>query len=52
MKYDWMLNKDAISLSEEILSIDDKTARWIARDKLRELTGEKVQARLRKKVNL
>lgn len=45
------LNKVAISLSEEILSIDDKTARWIARDALRELRGEKVQERLRKKAN-
>ena len=43
------LNKAAITLSEEILAIDDKTARWIARDALRELTGEKVQERLRKK---
>ncbi len=46
------LNKAAIILSEEILTIDNKTARWIARDALRELTGEKVQARLRKKANL
>ena len=30
-------------------AVDDKTARWIARDALRELTGEKVQERLRKK---
>ena len=43
------LNNAAITLSEEILAIDDKTARWIARDALRELTGEKVQERLRKK---
>ena len=43
------LNKATITLSEEILAIDDKTARWIARDALRELTGEKVQERLRKK---
>jgi 3-methyladenine DNA glycosylase AlkD len=46
------LNKAAITLSEEILAIDNKTARWIARDALRELTGENVQARLRKKANL
>ena len=43
------LNKAAITLSEEILTIDDKTARWIARDALRELKSEKVQERLRKK---
>lgn len=46
------LNKAAITLSEEILAINDKTARWIARDALRELTGEKIQARLRKKANM
>ena len=46
------LNKAAITLSEEILAINDSTARWIARDALRELTGEKIQARLRKKANL
>lgn len=46
------LNKAAITLSEEILAIDDKTARWIARDALRELTGDKVRERLRKKANL
>ncbi len=45
------LNKAAIALSEEILTIDNKTARWIARDALRELTSDKVQARLRKKAN-
>ncbi len=34
--------------SKEILKIykDDKTARWIANDALRELTSEKVQERL------
>ncbi|MBE9572686.1 MAG: DNA alkylation repair protein, partial [Proteobacteria bacterium] len=46
------LNKAVITLSEEILAIDDKTARWIARDALRELTGDKVQDRLRKKAKL
>lgn len=45
------LNKAAITLSEEILTIDNKTARWIARDALRELTSDKVQARLCKKAN-
>jgi 3-methyladenine DNA glycosylase AlkD len=45
------LNKAAITLSEKILAINDKTARWIARDALRELTCEKVQERLRKKAN-
>ena len=43
------LNKAAITLSEEILTINDKTARWIARDALRELQSDKIQERLRKK---
>jgi len=43
------LNKAALELSERILEIDDKTARWIARDAIRELTGEKILNRLRKK---
>lgn len=46
------LNKAAINLSEEILAINDNTAHWIARDALRELTGEKVQARLRQKAKM
>ncbi len=46
------LNKAAITLSEEILAINYNTAHWIARDALRELRSEKVQARLRKKANL
>ena len=46
------LNKAAVALSKDILSIDDKTAHWIARNALRELTGDKVQERLRKQANL
>jgi 3-methyladenine DNA glycosylase AlkD len=42
------LNKQAIKLAEEIKKIDDKTARWIASDALRELQSEKVQKRLNK----
>ena len=42
------LNKQMIKLSEKILKIDSKSARWIARDALRELTSEKVQNRLKK----
>ena len=38
-----------IKLSEEILKIDSKSAKWIARDALRELTSEKIQIRLRNK---
>ena len=43
------LNKRMIKLSEEILKIDSKSAKWIARDTLRELTSEKIQIRLRNK---
>ncbi len=43
------LNKQMIKLSEEILKIDSKSAKWIARDALRELTSEKIQIRLRNK---
>ena len=43
------LNKKMIKLAEEILKIDSKTARWIAKDALKELTSEKVQKRLEKK---
>jgi len=35
-----------IKLSEEILKIDSKSARWIANDAIRELSSEKVQNKL------
>jgi len=40
------LNKKAIAVAEEIQQLESKTARWIARDALRELTAEKIQKRL------
>ena len=40
------LNKQAIKLAQEILKIDNKTARWIANDALRELNSQAVQKRL------
>jgi len=43
------LNKKMILLAEEILTIDSKAAKWIARDALRELTSEKVQLRFHSK---
>lgn len=43
------LNKKAIRIAKEIKEIDSKAARWIAGDALRELQGEAVQKRLRKK---
>ncbi|MFC2174867.1 DNA alkylation repair protein [archaeon] len=44
------LNKKAIRAAKDIKKIDSRSARWIAADALRELTGEKVQKRLRKKL--
>ena len=43
------LNKKAIEVAREIQKKDSKTARWIARDALRELTSKKIQERLKKK---
>jgi 3-methyladenine DNA glycosylase AlkD len=40
------LNEKAIQMAREILQIDSKTARWIASDALRELTGDKVKQKL------
>ena len=42
------LNKMAVKTAEEIRQIEDKSARWIAADAIRELTGEAVQKRLAK----
>ena len=41
------LNAEAIACAERIAGQDSRPARWIARYALRELTSEKVQARLR-----
>jgi 3-methyladenine DNA glycosylase AlkD len=40
------LNSLAIRTAEDIRRIDSRAARWIASDALRELTSDKVQARL------
>ena len=40
------LNKKAIQLAEEILSLNSRSAKWIAHDALRELRGEKIQKKL------
>ena len=42
------LNKKAIIIAEEIHKINSKSAKWIAKDALRELKSEKVQKRLNK----
>jgi len=41
------LNVRAIKLAKEIQQINSKSARWIANDAIRELTGENVQKRLK-----
>lgn len=41
------LNTAAVAAAQEIGGLDSKSARWIASDALRELKGEKVQARLK-----
>ncbi len=41
------LNRAAILTANDILKIDSKTAKWVASDALRELTGEKIQKKLR-----
>lgn len=40
------LNRRAIAVAKEIGKLDARAARWIAADALRELTSEKVRARL------
>jgi 3-methyladenine DNA glycosylase AlkD len=45
-KRDRYLNGLAIETAGQIRQVPSKSARWIAADALRELTGEKVQARL------
>lgn len=42
------LNKAALSSAREILEIDSPAARWIARDAIRELASDKIQARFRR----
>jgi len=44
-----LLNKKAIQTAKQIAKIDNKAARWIAKDALKELQSEPVQARLRAK---
>jgi len=40
------LNALALETAQKMLELDSKAARWIARDAIRELSGEKVRARL------
>ncbi|MBP1945866.1 DNA alkylation repair protein [Methanobacterium petrolearium] len=41
-------NRKAIIVAEDILKIDSKSAKWIAKDALRELKSEKVQKKIGK----
>lgn len=43
------LNRKAIQTARQMANIDSKPARWIAKDALRELESDAVQARLREK---
>ncbi len=43
------LNQAALACAREIREIDDRTARWIANDAIRELESEKIQERLKNK---
>jgi 3-methyladenine DNA glycosylase AlkD len=45
------LNDAAIAVAKELQKMDSKSARWIARDALRELTSEKVRKRFEKNAN-
>ena len=41
-------NKKALKLAYEILEIDNKSSKWVARSAIRELESEKVQKKLNK----
>jgi len=43
------LHTKAIQLAEEIVILESKSARWIARDALRELHSEKILEKLERK---
>jgi 3-methyladenine DNA glycosylase AlkD len=48
-KQDLANNKLALATAKEILTLDSRSARWIASDAIKELTSEAVQKKLRKK---
>jgi len=43
------LNTKAIETAEEIQKIESKTAKWIAQDAIKELTGDAIQERLKER---
>ena len=51
IKRNQSLNRKAITIAKQIAKLDSKSARWIAKDALKELEGEPVQGRLREKSN-
>jgi 3-methyladenine DNA glycosylase AlkD len=51
-KRNFYLNKKAIEIAKEIQKINSKSAKWIANDAIRELTGEKIQKRIKKTTNI
>lgn len=46
------LNKLALASAARILEQDTKAAKWIARDAIKELSGEKMAAYIKKRVNI
>ncbi len=43
------LNKKAITIAKQLAAAESKSAQWVGKDALRELTSDKVQAKLKKK---
>lgn len=48
-KRNMSLNRKSVKVSEDMLRIDSKSAKWIARDAIRELKSDKIQKRLENK---
>ncbi len=46
-KHDRLLHKKALKTAHEILTQDSKSARWIAKDTIRELNDQKIIARIK-----
>jgi 3-methyladenine DNA glycosylase AlkD len=46
-KRNFRLNAAALIVSEKLIEKNSKSARWIARDAIRELTNEKILSRLK-----
>ncbi|MHA1917333.1 MAG: DNA alkylation repair protein [Candidatus Ranarchaeia archaeon] len=49
-KKNMSLNQKCIKLSEELLELDSKSAKWIAKDAIKELTDEKILKRIKDKM--